>query len=195
MSPARSKRQPVPHRHSRADIVKAVAVGAAIVAVTAILVWLLRPGPPGIPATGGIMNRQPRSSWLVFGVIALAGIATWFILRGSRRTRARAKILLPIALGLVAVAAVAGGMMWPGGLLRHDVAPKPEPPTTTTKPGSTSTTVGGSGPVGGSSSVGGSSPVGGTGVVGAVTVPTNGASPTSAPASTPTTRTPTTGSP
>ena len=65
MSPARSKRQPVPHRHSRADIVKAVAVGGGIVVATALLVWLLRPGPPGIPATGGIMNRQPRASWLV----------------------------------------------------------------------------------------------------------------------------------
>ena len=90
MSPARSKRQPVPHQHSRADIVKAVAVGAGIVVVTAIVVWLMRPGPPGIPATGGIMNRQPRASWLVVGALALFGIAAWFILRGRPRTRARA---------------------------------------------------------------------------------------------------------
>ena len=65
MSPARSKRQPVPHRYSRAEIVKAVGVGAGIVAATALLIWLMRPGPAGIPATGGLMNRQPRASWLV----------------------------------------------------------------------------------------------------------------------------------
>src|ERR1700690_1004385 len=137
MSPARSKRQPVPHRHSRADIGKAVAVSAGIVAATALLVWLLRPGPSGIPATGGLMNRQPRASWLVVGPIALAGLASWLILRGSRRTRSRAKVLLPSAFGAVLVVAVAGGFMWPGGLPRHDIAPKPAPKA---KPSSESTT-------------------------------------------------------
>jgi hypothetical protein len=173
MSPARSKRQPVPHRRSRADIVSAVAVGAAIVIVTAILVWLLRPGPPGIPATGGLMNRQPRASWLIALGLGAAGVATWFILRGSPRTRKRAKVLLPVALGVVLVAVIVAGIAWPGGLLRHDVAPAPVPKTTTmtTRPGA-STTIGGSG--------------GGSGA----TTPTTGSS-TTGPASTgtPTTQT------
>jgi len=140
MSPARSKRQAsVPHRRSRADIVKAVAVAAAIVLGTALLVWLLRPGPAGIPATGGLMNRQPRASWLIGTGLIVAGLAAWYTLR-SRRTRSRAKIVLPIALGIVLVATVVGGIVWPGGLLRHDVAPKPAPTTTTTKPGTVSST-------------------------------------------------------
>jgi hypothetical protein len=166
MSPARSKRQPVPHRHSRADIVKAVAVGGGIVVATALLVWLLRPGPPGTAATGGIMNRQPRASWLVVGAFALAGLATWLILRGNRRTRSRAKVLLPSAFGVVLVVTVAGGFMWPGGLLRHDVAPKPTPTTTTTttKPGATTTTVPtGSGPAGSGAAGSGATGSGATG--------------------------------
>jgi hypothetical protein len=175
MSPARSKRQPVPHRHSRADIVKAVAVGAGIVAATALLVWLLRPGPPGVPATGGLMNRQPRASWLVVGAIGLAGLATWLILRGSRRTRSRAKVLLPSAFGVVLVVAVAGGFLWPGGLLRHDLAPKAVPPTTTTKPGAANTTTGGAEttrPSSGGTTPGVTGGTGGTGTGGAgATVP------------------------
>src|SRR5262245_52082327 len=114
MSPARSRRQTqVVHRHDRREIVKAVLVSAAIVAVTALLVWMLRPGPPGIPATGGIMNRQPRASWLVFGAIVVGMIACWVILRGGRRARRRAKVVLPIALAVVLVGAIAVGFAWP----------------------------------------------------------------------------------
>jgi hypothetical protein len=132
MSPARSKRQPVPHRRSRADVVRAVGAGAGIVVTTSILIWLLRPGPAGIPATGGLMNRQPRASWLVGTAIGVAVVATWWILRGSRRAQGREKLILPITLGVVLVATVVAGFLWPGGLLRHDVAPAPEPTTTTT---------------------------------------------------------------
>jgi len=194
MSPARSKRQPVPHRHSRADIVKAVAVGFGIVAATALLVWLLRPGPAGIPATGGIMNRQPRASWLVVGALALFGSATWFILRGRRRTRSRAKVLLPTAFGVVLVAAVAGGFAWPGGLLRHDVAPKPAPTTTTTTTvaGATTTTAVPSGGTGGSG-IGGSG-IGGSGAGGSGATPTT-TPPTGTTTSVPKASTPTTPSP
>ncbi len=186
MSPARSKRQaPIPHRRSRADIVKAVSVAAGIVLGTALFVWLMRPGPAGIPATGGLINRQPRSSWLVVIAIAVAGLATWFTLR-SKRTRKRVKIVLPIVLGVVLIATVIAGIVWPGGLLRHDVAPAPPPKTTTTttKPGSkTSTSVGSSTTV--------SLPVtggtGGTGIGGALGPSTSTTVP---PASTTTTASP-----
>jgi hypothetical protein len=153
MSPARSKRQAaLPHKRSRADILRAVGVAAAIVVVTALLVWLLRPGPPGIPATGGLMNRQPRASWLIGVAIGVGGIATWWLLtRSSRRTRARVKVILPLGLGVVLVATVIGGFFWPGGLLRHDVAPAPEPSTSTTQPSASTTpptTTGASGSTG-----------------------------------------------
>src|SRR5580700_10079462 len=107
MSPARSKRQPIPHRRSRTDIAKAVGAGAGIVATTALVIWLLRPGPAGIPATGGLMNRQPRASWLVGGGLGAAAAASWFILRGRRSMRSRANVLLPAALAVVLVATVA----------------------------------------------------------------------------------------
>jgi hypothetical protein len=141
MSPARSRRQSqVVHRRDRGEIVKSVLVSAGIVAVTAVIIWMLRPGPPGVPATGGIMNRQPRASWLVFGAIVAGVTACWFVLRGSPRARRRAKVVLPIALVIVLLGAIGIGFAWPGGLLRHDVAPSAQPPpTTTTAPATTST--------------------------------------------------------
>jgi hypothetical protein len=134
-------------KYERADIVKAVAVSAAIVAVTAVIVWMLRPGPPGVPATGGIMNRQPRATWLIIGAILAGTIAVWVIMRGHGRARKRAKVILPIALAIVLLGAIGLGIAWPGGLLRHDVAPSTEPvpepepePTTPTTPPTTKAT-------------------------------------------------------
>jgi len=188
MSPARSKRQaPIPHRRSRADIVKAVSVASGIVLGTALMIWLMLPGPPGIPATGGLVNRQPRSSWLVGISLGVAGLATWFALR-SRRTRGREKIVIPIILAVVLVAAVIAGIVWPGGLLRHDVAPTPPPKTTTTttKPGSkTSTTVASSTTVSTPARGGSGNGGGGTG-----TVPTPATTTTVSSASTTTTASP-----
>ncbi len=181
MSPARSKRQAIPHRRSRTDILQAVGLAAGIVAATALLVWLMRPGPSGIPATGGLMNRQPRASWLVGGGIGVAAIASWFILRGRHATRARAKVQVPIALGVVLAGTVVGGFVWPGGLLRHDVAPPPvpkTPATTTTVARATTTTIPSPSTVGVST----------TTSSGATTAPTTGTS----NAATSTTQTPTT---
>jgi hypothetical protein len=143
MSPARSKRQAQVQRRERAEILKAVGVVAGIVIVTVLLIWLLRPGPAGIPATGGLMNRQPRVSWLLGLAIGAGMLATWWILRRNPKAQARARVILPISLGVIVVAAVVGGVLWPGGLLRHDVAPAPAPPATTTpttKPATSPTT-------------------------------------------------------
>ena len=147
MSPARTtsrsssrrggRRQPLPHRRNRADILKAAGVGAAIVLATALLIWLLRPGPVGIPATGGVMNRQPRASWLIVGALVAGGLAAWFVLRRGGRRRART--ILTISFVVIIGISVVVGVIWPGGLLRHDVAPAAEPPPTTT-PTTTPTT-------------------------------------------------------
>jgi hypothetical protein len=139
MSPARSKRVAIPHRRSRAEIVRAACVAAGIVLVTALLIWLMRPGPAGTRATGGLMNRQPRSSAVVIGALLVAGAVAWFVLRVSRRTRGHEKVVLPIALGVVLVIAVVVGFAWPDGLLRHDVAP-PKPVTTSSTLATTTTT-------------------------------------------------------
>ena len=143
MSPARSKRQPLPHRRNRSEIVKAVAVAAGIVVVTAVVIWLMRPGAAGTVGTGGMMNRQPRVSWLVGLALGVGGAVAWFILRFSRRSRGHEKTALPVALGVVLVATVIGGFAWPGGLLRHDHAPPKLTTPSTTAPGATTTTIAG----------------------------------------------------
>ena len=140
MSPSRSRRQPLPSRRNRADILKAAGVAAAIVLGTALLIWLLRPGPAGIPATGGVINRQPRASWLIVGALVVGGFVAWFVLRrGSRVRRRRARAVLTISFVVLIICTVGVGVFWPGGLLRHDVAPAAEPEPTTT-PTSTPTT-------------------------------------------------------
>ena len=173
MSPARSRRTPVPHRRSRREVVQAVGVAAGLVLLTALLIWLLRPGPAGTAGTGGLMNRQPRVSALVIGTLVVGGFVTWWILRVSRRARGHEKVVLPIALGVVLLAALVVGIVWPGGLLRHGVAP-PEPITPTTTPSTPATS-----PTG---ATGATSTSGATGASGANgTTPTTGAPTTSGP--------------
>lgn len=159
MSPARSKRTPIPHRRSRADIVKAVGVAAGIVVVTALIVWLMRPGSPGTLGTGGYMNRQPRASWLVGLALGVGLVATWWILRVSRKARERVNVVLPVTLGVVLVLAIIGGVAWPGGLLRHDHAPPKvvAPPTTPSTTPPTSATTATTAPTS-TSNAGGTSP-------------------------------------
>lgn len=145
MSPARKRHTPVPHRRSRADILKAAGAAAGIIVVTALLIWLTRPGPTGTAGTGGLMGRQPRVSLLIGAALGLAAVAMWWVLRVSRTARERAKIVLPVALGVVLVAALVGAATWPGGVLRHDIAPPPLTtiPRTTTTFGRVTTTTGG----------------------------------------------------
>ena len=166
MSPARSRRTPIPHRRSRADIVRAVGVVAGIVLLTSALVWLLRPGAPGTLGTGGLMSRQPRVGGLVAAAFVLAGIVTWWTLRVSRKARGHERVVLPVALGVVLVAAIVLGFTWPGGLLRHYFSiPKPITPTTTPSTLPTSTT----------------GATGATGATSSSTTPTTGISTTTSP--------------
>jgi hypothetical protein len=124
MSSARTRRtQTLPPRHSRRDVVVAVLVGTGIVVVTALLVWLMRPGDGG-PGTGGLFNRQPRATLLVFLALAAFGLAAWWILRPGSRWRSRAAVALPVAGGVIVVGSIVAGFVWPGGLLRH---PEPVP--------------------------------------------------------------------
>jgi hypothetical protein len=178
MSPARSRRTPVPHRRSRREIGQAVGVAAGIVLGTALLIWLLRPGPAGTVGTGGMMNRQPRASALVVGTLLVGAIVTWWILRVSRRARGHEKVVLPIALGVVLIAAIVVGIVWPGGLLRHDVAP-PKPVTPTTTPSSQPT--GTTGATGSSGATGATGATSSTAVTASTTTPTTGATPNSSP--------------
>jgi hypothetical protein len=173
MSPSSStrNRKPVAKLRETREVVTAVLVGVGIVLATLVLIWLLRPGKRGVPGTGGLMVRQPRASLLV---VLAAGALVWMVLwllRGYRRPRrwppART---IPVGVVLVVAGAVAAGILWPGGLVRHwpgrpDLSDIESPDTTvpeTPTSGATNT----------------STPN-----------PTTGASPTSTPGSTPPTST------
>ena len=54
----------------------------------------MRPGAAGTVGTGGMMNRQPRASWLVGLALGVGGVAAWYILRISRRARGHEKTAL-----------------------------------------------------------------------------------------------------
>jgi hypothetical protein len=173
MSPSRS-RKPVARARPRSEVTAAVLVGSGIVAATVALVWALRPGPPGVPGQGGLLARQPRATLLaVLGVLALA--AGWYWVRRGRRVPRRLRGRAGVAaVGFVVLAgAVAAGIAWPGGLVRHwPKRPKPFlPPAVTTL--STPTT--GSAPTtapGGTTAT--TAPASGTTTAGSTTATTGG---------------------
>jgi hypothetical protein len=181
---AKRRRYQTPRRRDRAEVVKAVAVSAGIVIATALMIWLLRPGPSSRfdGGGGGLFNRQPRASWLVGLTIASAAIFAWWVL--TQRHRRSTPVLL-VSGGLAIVAgAVLAGIFWPGGLLRqYETVPAFDPSefedlTSTTVPADTSSTV----PADTSSTA----PPG---------TDTAGAGSTTAPTAAPSETTPTTGSP
>ena len=52
------------------------------------MIWLLRPGPPGVEGTGGLASRQPRAAWLVaLTLVALVGFVWWAVRRQRRVAR------------------------------------------------------------------------------------------------------------
>jgi nitrate reductase gamma subunit len=171
MSPSRARRrQPVPKQRSRAEIATAVAAATAVVVFTVFAIWMLRPGAPFVPGTGGIAHRQPRATWLVAGAILAAVLAVVFI-RRNRRFRNNWRAATAVALVLVLVIAVVVGVLWPSGLLRHYVSLTPPPTTPTTVTGASTTAPGASTTVAGSS----------TTTPGATTAPAGTTTPTTAP--------------
>ncbi|MCU1427930.1 MAG: hypothetical protein JWL83_1930 [Actinomycetia bacterium] len=141
----------MPHTRSRREVVTAAAGAFAVVAVTALLVWMLRPGTPFVAGTGGIAHRQPRVTWLVvLSLAALAAVVAYA--RSARRWRGRVAIVTAVGVILVLIGIGAAGAAWPGGLMRHYVSLTPPSsiniPTTTpratttptTAPGGTTTT-------------------------------------------------------
>lgn len=111
------ERYTLTHQRPRSEVVTAVAGVAAVLVSAALLTWLLRPGSG--PGTGGLMHRQPRASWLVLLTVVAALMAFSWVRRTRSRIATNRTAALAGAMALVAVAAVAAGMLWPGGLLRH----------------------------------------------------------------------------
>jgi hypothetical protein len=108
----RRRRQQYQSPRTRAELVAAVGAAVGIVAATALMIWLLRPG--------GLADRQPRSSWLV-GVVLIAGAILCFeVLRPKTPVKKLSRqVSLGGGFGIIAVAAVVAGVFWPHGLLRH----------------------------------------------------------------------------
>ena len=90
------------------------------IAATVLLVWLMRPGDPSVPGTGGLLSRQSRAVLLVLLVAAALAGAIWWVLNGRRRPR---RVSPRIAVTVTSVVFVLGGVtaavLWPGGLVRH----------------------------------------------------------------------------
>ena len=118
MSPSKSRQQFVPTR-PRAEVFTAIAVGAAIVLGTALLVWLIRPGTPGVPGGGGIFNRQPRVTILVILIAAVVAGVVYFVLSRRRPTRLGARGSIAVGTAVVVLLGVLVGIFWPGGVIRH----------------------------------------------------------------------------
>jgi hypothetical protein len=111
----------------------AVAVAAGIVLGTALLIWLMRPGTTGVAGTGGLFTRQPRLTWLVIVTLLAIGGVIWYVLSRHKRWRFGEWGTIAIASGLVVVAAVIIGFIWPGGIVKHYTSiPNTTPPPATT---------------------------------------------------------------
>ena len=136
MSAARSRSQFIASK-PRSEVFTAVAVGASIVIGALLLIWLIRPGPVGVPGKGGLLSRQPRMTLLVIlAVAALGGWAAYIIRRRHDPPLGRKGAFAIGAVILVALAVIAG-IFWPGGVIRH----WPKQPKIANTPASTPTSV------------------------------------------------------
>jgi len=141
MSPSRSRAHFVPAR-PRSEVIAAVVVGVSIVVGTALLIWLLRPGTPGVPGGGGLFSRQPRMTILVIVTVAALAAVGYRVLRGRRRSaRLGERGAILVGSGVVLAVAIAAAIFWPGGVGRHwPKRPKlADTPTTNSIPVSAST--------------------------------------------------------
>ena len=136
MSPTRSRKTTARIGHSRRDVVVATLVSVGIVAATLLLIWLLRP-PGATPGTGGLFARQPRATLLVILTCLVIGVVLFSVIRGRRFRGRNRRLLGSTATIVLVIAAVAAGIFWPDGLIRH----WPRQPKVSDTPATDDTTV------------------------------------------------------
>jgi hypothetical protein len=90
----------------------------AVVALTALLIWMLRPGTAGVPGTGGVAHRQPRAALLV-AVSLIAVVVVLVYVRTSGRWQQRTIIAMAGGVIAIIIIDIVAAIFWPGGLLRH----------------------------------------------------------------------------
>jgi hypothetical protein len=139
MSPSRGRGQYVPLR-PRSEVYTAIAVAAAIVIGTALLIWLMRPGAPGQTGTGGLFARQPRLTLLGFVTLLAIGGVVYYVLSRRRQWRFGRRVTVAIGVGIVIVLAVVVGIVWPGGVVKHYTSFSNAPVVPETTPSTTHTT-------------------------------------------------------
>jgi hypothetical protein len=143
MSPSRT-RKPTIRARPRAEVITAVTVAVAIVAGTVLVIWLMRPGAPGVPGGGGLLSRQSRATLLGVLTAAALVIGIWWVLNGHRRPRRLPpRIAVTATAAVVLGAAIAAAVLWPDGLIRHwpkqikqvenPLPPAPRPTSATSK--------------------------------------------------------------
>jgi hypothetical protein len=125
MSKAKGRKKAVPKRRDRRELMLAVGGAAAVVVLTLLAIWGLRPGDNFDGSDGGILSRQPRVSWLTLGCVVALGAFVYYAMQGKPKDSNRKRTIL--ACGSVGILLIAGvlGFFWPGGLL-HTYTPVPD---------------------------------------------------------------------
>ncbi len=147
MSAPRSRRlrnQAAPVIVAKRD--RAIAVGGslAMVAFTALLIWMMRPGQPFVPGTGGLITRQPRASWLVVAVVGAIGFSYWLVKRPTAKWK-RPMLVAGICTAAIVILAPLVATQWgESGILRHYTTQPTFAIEPTQKGGTTTTTAGSS---------------------------------------------------
>lgn len=117
MSPAKGRKKVVPKQRDRREIVLAVGGAVAVVVLTLLAIWGLRPGDDFDGSDGGILSRQPRVSWLALGCVVALGAFVYYAMKGKPKDSNRKRTILACgSVGILLLACVLG-FFWPGGLL------------------------------------------------------------------------------
>ena len=125
MSPAKGRKKVVPKRRDREEILVAVGGAVAVVVLTLLAIWGLRPGDNFDGSDGGILSRQPRVSWLAVGCVVALGAFVYYAMKGKPKNSNRRRTILACgSVGILLLACVLG-FFWPGGLL-HTYTPIPD---------------------------------------------------------------------